>query len=129
MNMSAIEDAAALVPWAKPNWAAAAVDERVSAAVLRALGGPVPPELAMGVPLLRFAAEGVPAMPLLEAVLEDPLPRHNSRTCDRCGNSGRTITDRLWIPSGASVVVVAMCWSCKACAFDRPGHGSSLVWS
>jgi hypothetical protein len=132
MHMSAMEDAAALVPWAEPNEAALA-DERTSEVVLRALGGPVPPELAMGVPLLRFATEGVPPMPLMEAIKEDPLPRHDSLSCDRCGNQKRTITDRLWIPSGASVVVVALCWSCKLHAYDRPvsrpGVRSSLVWS
>lgn len=128
MHMSAMEDAAALVPWAEANEAALA-DEKTSQVVLRALGQPLPPELAMGVPLLRFAAENVPPMPLLEAMLEDPLPRHDSQSCDRCGNTSRSVTDRLWIPAGASVVVVALCWSCKACAFDNACAPSSLVWS
>jgi hypothetical protein len=132
MNMSAMEDAAALVPWAEAN-EVALLDEKTSMVVLRALGGPVPDDCAVGVPLLRFATEGVPAMPLLEAMLEDPLPRHDSQSCDRCGNDNRSITDRLWIPAGASVVVVALCWSCKLHAYDRPvsrpGVRSSLVWS
>lgn len=132
MHMSAVEDAAALVPWAEPN-ADALCDEKTSMVVFHALGQPVPHELAMGVPLLRFATEGVPAMPLVEAVMQDPLPRHDSQSCDRCGNAERSITDRLWIPSGASVVVVALCWSCKLHAYDRPvsrpGVRSSLVWS
>lgn len=132
MHMSAMEDAEALVPWCAPNEAALA-DEKTSEAVLRALGGPVPDDCAVGVPLLRFATEGVPAMPLLEAVLEDPLPRHDSQSCDRCGNDKRSINDRLWIPSGASVVVFALCWSCRVLAYDRPvkrpGVVSSLVWS
>jgi hypothetical protein len=127
-----MEDAEALVPWCAPNEAALA-DERTSEAVLRALGQPVPPELAMGVPLLLFAAEGVPPMPLVEAISQDPLPRHDSQSCDRCGNDKRSITDRLWIPAGASIVVVALCWSCKLHAYDRPvsrpGVVSSLVWS
>lgn len=131
MHMSAMEDAAAMVPWAEPNEAALA-DERTSEVVRLALGGPVPDDLAMGVPLLRFATKGVPAMPLLEALLEDPLPRHGSLSCDRCGNDKRSIPYRLWIPSGASVVVVALCWSCKLHAYDRPVSApdvpSSLVW-
>lgn len=129
MFMPAIEDAAALVPWAAAN-EAALLDEKTSQVVLRALGGPVPDDCAVGVPLLRFATDGVPAMPLLEAMLEDLLPRHDSRSCDRCGNDTRSINDRLWIPAGASVVVVAFCWSCKACVFDNGNHPpSSLVWS
>ena len=132
MHMSAMEDAAALAPWAEPNEAALA-DDQTSMVVLRALGQPVPADLAVGVPLLLFADETHPPMPLLEAVLEDPLPRPESRSCDRCANSTRTITDRLWIPSGASVVVLALCWSCKLHAYDRPvsrpGVRSSLVWS
>ncbi|MCW2738883.1 hypothetical protein [Nocardioides sp.] len=128
MFMSAIEDAAALVPWAEANQVAM-LDEKTSMVVLHALGGPVPEDCAVGVPLLRFATEGVPAMPLLDAMLEDPLPRHDSQSCDRCGNDKRSINDRLWIPAGASVVVVALCWSCKACVFERPGKRSSLVWS
>ncbi|WP_193608270.1 hypothetical protein [Nocardioides lijunqiniae] len=127
MFMSAMEDAAALVPWAEAN-EAALLDEKTSQVMLRALGGPVPPDLAVGVPLLRFATDGVPAMPLLEATLEDPLPRHDSQSCDRCGNSTRSINDRLWIPAGASVVVVALCWSCKACVFDNACAPSSLAW-
>lgn len=127
MIMSAIEDAAALVPWAAPNDAAPAVDEAISAAVRRALDGPVPSELAFGTPLLRFADPDVPTQPLLEAVLEDPLPRHDSQTCDRCGSDRLSVTDRLWIPAGASVVVVAMCWKCSR-VLDRP-YGPSLVWS
>lgn len=126
MHMSAIEDAATLVPWAEPN-EVALNDEKTSEAVLRALSGPLPAECAMGVPLLRFATEDVPAMPLLEALLEDPLPRHDSRSCDRCGESELSVNDRLWIPSGASVVVVAMCWSCRARVFGVSNN--SLVWS
>ena len=128
MNMSAMEDAAALCPWAEPNEFAINI-RGVDEAVRRALSEPVPPELAMGVPLLRFATEGVPPMPLLEAMLEDPLPRHGSQSCDRCGNSTRSITERLWIPSGASVVVLALCWSCRVCAFDSHGKPSTFVWS
>ncbi|WP_156718057.1 hypothetical protein [Nocardioides sp. Leaf307] len=126
-----MEDAAALVPWAEPNEAALADDE-TSQAVLNALGQRVPRELAVGVPLLLFADESHPPMPLLEAVMQDPLPRHDSQTCDRCGNTKRQVTDRLWIPAGASVVVLALCWSCKLHAYDRPvsrpGVRSSLVW-
>lgn len=128
MHISAMEDATALVPWAEAN-EAALLDEKVSLAVLRTLSGPVPDDCAVGVPLLRFATEGVPAMPLLEAMLEEPLPRHDSQSCDRCGNDTRSINDRLWIPSGASVVVVALCWSCKACVFENGMQPSTFVWS
>lgn len=128
MFMSAMEDAAALVPWADGN-EAALLDPRTEQAVLRALGEPVPHDLAMDVPLLRFATPGVPAMPLLEAVLEDPLPRHDSQSCDRCGDDRLSVNDRLWIPCGSSVVVVALCWSCKARVFDNAVAPSSLAWS
>jgi len=94
-------------------------------AVLRALSGPVPPELAFGVPLLRFADTDVPALPLIQAVINDV--RHAAHTCDRCGNSERSITDRLLVPAGASVVAVHMCWLCKA-SFDRTLMRGSLVW-
>lgn len=129
MNMSAIDDAADLVPWAAPNEFAVAVDPKTDDAVRRALHEPIPAEYAADVPLLRFATPGVPPMALLDALLEDPLPRHDSQSCDRCGNSKRSITERLWIPAGRSVVVVAMCWSCKACAFESHGKPSSFVWS
>lgn len=132
MFMSAIEDAAALVPWAEPN-ADALSDPQTDEAVRRAFGEPVPHELAMDVPLLRFASPNVPPLPLLEAVLEDPLPRHDSQSCDRCGDDKRSITDRLWIPCGASVVVLAVCWACRLHAYDRPvsrpDAPSSLVWT
>ena len=128
MHMSAMDDAAALVQWAEAN-EVALLDEKTSMVVLHALGGPVPDDCAVGVPLLRFATEDVPAMPLLEAMLEDPLPRHDSQSCDRCGNSTRSINDRLWIPAGASIVVVALCWSCRACVFENACEPSTLVWS
>jgi hypothetical protein len=117
-----IEDAQRLFPWAEPN-AFAMEDERVEAAVLRALSGPVPPELAFGVPLLRFA--DTDAVPLIQAVINDV--RHAAHTCDLCGNSERSILDRLLVPAGASVVAVHVCWLCKA-SFDRPFMRGSLVW-
>lgn len=124
MNMAAIEDAERLVPWTEPN-AAALVDERLEAAVLRALTGPVPAEL-VGSPLLRFANTDLPAVPLLDAVL-DP-PKHDHLRCDRCNRTRLSILDRLWVPSGASVVEVAVCWLCHA-EFDNTLWSSSLVWS
>lgn len=122
MIESAMLDGSELVPWAEPN-AAAVEDERVEAAVLRALAGPVPPELAIGVPLLRFA--DTDAVPLIQAVINDV--RHAAHTCDLCGNSERSITDRLLVPAGASVVAVHTCWRCKA-SFDRTLMHGSLVW-
>lgn len=130
MNSNPVEtmSAAELVPWAQPNEAAVAVDELVSEAVRRAFAEPIEPEY-VDAPLLRFATPGVPTMPLMEAVVQDPLPRHDSHTCDRCGDTKRSVTDRLWIPQGQSVVVVAMCWKCRACAFEHAVAPSSLVWS
>jgi len=99
--MSAIEDAERLTAWTEPN-AYAMQDERVEAAVLRALAGPVPPELAADVPLLRFA-NGLPAIPLVDAVLNPPIPRRSPFICDVTG-SRATEPNTLWIPAGRSVV-------------------------
>lgn len=122
---AAIRDGEELVPWAEPN-AFAVEDERVAEAVLRALGGPVPPELAIGVPLLRFADTDVPALPLIQAVISDV--RHKPTICDLCANTERSIFDRLLVPAGASVVAVHICWRCKL-DYDRPlRRMSTLVW-
>lgn len=117
-----------LVAWSEPNTAALA-DERTEAAVLRALGGPTPEDLAYGVPLLRFADHSIPAIPLVQAVIMDV--RHSPTTCDRCdvNERWRTFT-RLLVPCGASVVALHICEVCKS-HLDQPWVGaapSSLVW-
>lgn len=122
---SAMRDGAALVAWAEPN-TAALLDSRMEAAVLRGLAGSVPPELAFAVPLLRYANTDLPAMPIIEALMDDV--RHDHHVCDRCGNTELSVTDRLWVPCGAAVVEVAVCWRCKA-EFDRTLQRSSLVWT
>jgi hypothetical protein len=105
---AATEDAVALVPWAAPN-ADALQEEWLEAAVLHAIGGPVPDDFAVGVPLLRFA-NGAPAMPLLDAVLNPPIPRRQGGRSHRCDVFGTTMREpnTLWVPCGASVVQVTM---------------------
>jgi hypothetical protein len=123
---AAMRDGEQLVAWAEPN-SAACEDPREGQAVLRALGGDVPPELAIGVPLLRFADTDVPAVPLVQAVINDT--RHSPTVCDLCGKTAkqRSILDRLLVPAGASVVAVHACWACKA-TFNCAVRYSSLVW-
>lgn len=114
-----------LVAWAEPNNAALG-DECTEAAVLRALGGPVPDDLALGVPLLRFADTTVEAIPLIQAVIYNV--RHTPTVCDRCGDTERSILDRLLMPCGASVVALHCCWRCRL-TLDMPHRGgSTLVW-
>ena len=123
---AAVRDGAELMPWTAPN-VAALEDERLEAAVVRALAGPVAPELAFGVPLLRFANTGLPAQPLIQAVMNPP--RHGHHACDRCSDTERSVLDRLWVPAGASVVEVAVCWRCRL-NLDMPHRErSTLVWS
>ncbi len=114
MIMAAIEDAERLVDWIAPNsWALQ--DPIVEAAVLRALGGPVPDHLlhrqdASGhvvltdLPLLRFA-DGREAMSLLDAVMYPPIPRYTGQTfvCDYFGDKASE-PNTIWIPCGSSVV-------------------------
>lgn len=127
MTMAAIEDAERLVPWIAANADAVAFDEGIELAVLRALGAPLPPELAADTPLLRWANTDLPAMPLLDARLDPPTHRH--LRCDRCGNSGKDRAySELWVPAGRSVVVVACCSTCVL-TLDRPYGTHSLVWA
>ena len=120
---SAMRDGADLVAWAEPN-TVALNDERVEAAVLRGLSTPVPPEFALGVPLLLHASTDVPPIPLIEAVMEDT--RHDATTCDLCGAEGRS-NSRLLVPSGASAVAVYCCFVCRA-TLDRTLARASVVW-
>lgn len=124
---AAIRDGEELVAWAEPN-AAALNDERVDAAVLRALGGPVPADLAIGVPLLRYANTDLPAVPLIQAVIGDI--KHSTDLCDRCETPRRPVVDFLLVPAGASVVSVSVCRTCRG-AFDHDPRfrNTHLVWA
>lgn len=119
---AAIRDGGELMKWAEQN-TIALEDDRIEAAVLRALGGPVPDEYAVGVPLLRFPSTDVPDVPLLDAIINDK--RHNCASCDRCGRRA-VRTSRLLIPSGASVVAVHCCPHCRGVLQDVFDCG--LVW-
>ena len=121
---TAIRDGRDLIPWIEQN-TVAYEDPGIERAVLNALDGPVAPELASGVPLLRHANTDVPAYPLVEAVIFHT--RHSATFCDICGSSRRSLTDRLLVPAGASVVAIHFCWLCKA-SVDRACAGSSLRW-
>ncbi len=120
---SAMRDGTDLVAWAEPN-TVALNDERVEAAVLRGLSTPVPPELAMGVPLLLHADTAVPPVPLIEAVMDDT--RHAATSCDLCDNTERSVS-RLLVPCGASAVAVHACFVCRA-TLDRTLSRSSVIW-
>ena len=65
----------------------------------RGLAGPVPQELAVGVPLLRFA-NGAPAMSLLAAILNPPVPRGSGSPAMSATSSGRRwwSRTRYWVP-------------------------------
>lgn len=125
---AAFQDVEGMVPWAEPNWIANN-DDRLSAAVERGLGGTVAPDVPAATPLLRFANVELPAMSLLDAVL-DP-PQLANRRCDRCPRRF-TVTGLLWVPCGDSVVEVAVCWKCR-CYLDRQTVSpyrevSTFVW-
>ena len=107
--LAAVEDASRLAPWAERN-AVAREDERVDAAVRRALTGPVPDECAIGVPLLRFADTRVPAAPLLDVLVVGAARR--AVRCDLCDAKVRS-TFRLLVPAGASIVAVHCCFFCR----------------
>lgn len=110
---AAADDGKQLVRWAAPNSAAVQADKRIEAAVFRALGGPVEPELAAAVPLLRHARHDTPAQPLLRA-LADGLPRHASWLCDlreHDTTDGSECRHGL-IPDGASAATLSTCDEC-----------------
>lgn len=108
MHMTAMDDAEALVPWIETN-ADALNWEPMDEAVQRALGGPVPEDHVEGVPLLRFANTDQLAIPLLDAVMDPPIPRAGRRwhVCDISGTKMRE-PNTLWVPCGRSVVQVTM---------------------
>lgn len=122
MLEAAVRDGGELVRWAEAN-TIALEDERIDALVQRALCSPVPPECAIGVPLLRFANRSAPDVPLLDAIVDDR--RHNSPICDRCGTRVHK-TDRLLVPAGASVVAIHCCSLCRGILQDVFSCG--LVW-
>lgn len=119
---AAIRDGGELVRWAEPN-ILALEDERVEAAVLRALTGPVPEDYAVGVPLLRFPDRHVPDVPLVDAIIDDM--RQNAHACDLC-NGQAVRTARLLVPAGASVVAINCCSHCRGILQDVFACG--LVW-
>lgn len=124
MTMTAIEDAERLVPWAEPN-ACAMQDERVEDAVLRALASPVPADLAHDLPLLRFAS-GADPIPLVDALMDPPLPRRGGFICD-VTNTRATEPNTLWVPAGRSVVQLTVRNSVRGLLADLTS--GQLVWS
>lgn len=124
---SAIRDGSELVPWTEPNANVLAADDRMSDAALAALGGPLAPELAFGVPLLRFANTELPALPLIQAVMNPP--KHRATSCDRCEKTipAGTKVYSLWVPMGASVVAFSTCGLCHDVLNDVTA--CDLAWS
>lgn len=104
---AAMRDGQELVPWTADN-AVALQWEPLDEAVRRALASPVPSDLAMGIPLLMFA-NGREALPLVQAVMNPPIPSGGRRwlTCDVYG-TGMREPNTLWVPCGSSVVQVTM---------------------
>ena len=124
--MAAIEDAEGLVRGREAN-SYALQYEPLERVVLEALAGPVPPHMAMGVPLLRFANGNTP-IPLLQAVMEPPIPRaygHRWYTCDIDGTTMRE-PNTLWIPCGASVVQVTVRNTVRSLLMDLTS--AHLTW-
>jgi len=114
-----IEDARRLVPWAEPN-TVVFNEPRVEQKLLDALGGPIPPDLAVGAPLLRFC--DADTVPLLDAMVFGT--RTSTACCERCGsNAGGK--HRLLVPMGESVVAYHCCWFCRNVLTDCY---SDLVW-
>lgn len=123
---SAIRDGSELVPWTEPN-ANVLADDRMQEAALAALGGPVAHELAFAVPLLRFVDTELPAVPLIQAVMNPP--RHRATSCDRCEKPipRGTKVYNLWVPMGASVVAFHTCGLCHDVLNDVTA--CDLSWS
>lgn len=103
-------------------------------AFLAALGGPVPDELLEtnpNTPLLRWSDGDVPAVGLLDALINPPT--HRAKTCDRCGHplSRGLHVNRLWVPGGQSAVELQFCPLCHDVLNDvyRNGGERLLVWS
>ena len=122
---TAIRDGEDLVGWAEPN-TAVFNDERTETALLDALSAPVPPELAMSIPLLRFANRDIEAVPLMHGVFTNFAEAHRSQVCDRCQCNGVFNMPQLLVPMGASAVVLNVCAYCRHTLDARyPG----LVWN
>lgn len=121
---AAIKDATQLVTWIAPNSVATA-DPQVEEAFLRALGAPVPHDLAVGVPLLLYGCVGRPATTLLDAVLNPPVPRVAHFMCDVSDSDARE-QNIIWIPAGAHVVQLTV----RNFVRDvmQTHAGCSLVW-
>lgn len=83
-------------------------------------------------PMLRWSNPDVPALPLLEAMLNPPA--HRSASCDRCAKPhphGHAV-HRLWLPGGQTAVELQVCPMCRSVldAVYRSGSddGPLLVW-
>jgi hypothetical protein len=123
---NAIDDAARLTAWIEPNeWALQ--DPIVEEIVLRALGTPIPADLAADVPLLRFASGREP-MHLLDAVLAPPVPRYASGRSFRCDYFGDKASEpnTIWIPCGRSVVQMTVRNFARELMQDD--NRATLVW-
>ena len=123
------DDVARLAPWAEPNNWALTADERTEDAVLRAFGGCVSPDVEPGTPLLRWGNPDQPAVSLLDALVTGT--KHAASHCDRCAARLSGKRNRLWVPSGQSVVELQMCGLCRNVLNDvcRQGDDRLLVWT
>lgn len=126
MLIEAVRDGGQLVRWAEPN-TIALNDERVEEAVLRCFSARPVDGDDHGVPMLRPCDPDRAAVPLLDAV-RDYRPEFRP-TCDRCGSTATQIKNepdhRLWIPSGATVAELVVCWFCHDVLNDEY---ADLVW-
>ncbi len=122
--LAAVQDGEDLVDWAEPNLLALN-DEPLDAAARGGLYATLPEEY-VGSPLLHFAhdPEWEP-IPLMEALVTDFTERYRRNDCDRCLGAGQAPADQLWVPMGASVVVVHCCESCRT---TLDADYSGLVW-
>jgi hypothetical protein len=123
--LSAMQEARDLVAWAKPNIAIFG-DERAEAACLAALSGTVPDELSFGIPLLRFANQDTPAVPLIHAVVSNFADAHRTSVCDRCNAHGVVGKAQLFVPMGTSTVVLHVCAHCR---YLLDSWFPGLVWN
>jgi len=120
--LSAVQDANDLVSWAAPN-ADVTQDERCEKRMFQALMCPVPAELSVGVPLLRFWNLSIEAQPLVQAMLDDR--KTSTASCERCGYADPG-EHCLWIPIGVSVVALHFCTHCRNELDTAFAH--TLVW-
>jgi hypothetical protein len=126
MTIAAIEEAERLIHWIEPNAAVYSnPDLGIEDKLLDAgLGGPIPPDLATGITLLRFLDPTVEPQSLIEAVVFKMEKPTRTTNCEHCGsNAGGRY--RLLVPMGTSVVAYHCCWFCRDLLTDYCGE---LVW-